>query len=884
MPSATNKPRIAAMFENLPLIFETNRGQATKQVKFLARGDGYDLFLTGDGATLALRTGAPAEEAPLPIGDGSEKTAREEVLRIRPIGANPRARIEGVDKLPGKANYFTGNDPKKWHTDISMYARVRYRDVYPGIDLVFYGSGGARGNGSVGNAARRLEYDFILRPGANPEVIRLRFEGATKLALNHNGDVIARLAGGGKAIQQIPAIYQVRDGRRGRVAGGAILRDKSTIGFSLAEYDRARPVYIDPGLVYSTYLGGEVPNRGGVVGDYAEGIAVDSAGDIYVAGTTFSPDFPTNNAFQSTCGACANGDSSAFVAKLDPAASGAASLLYSTYLGGNGVNGTVNFGGDYGDQGNGIAVDSAGDVYVTGETRSTDFPVTANAFQSALKGIGNDAVNAFVAKLDPAASGAAQLLYSTYLGGSGNVYFNSLDGGNGIAVDSAGDAYVTGFPDSTDFPITPNAFQSTCSSAGNGCHGAFVAKLDPSASGAASLLYSTYLSGNDSEQNDEGDGIAVDSSGNAYVTGVTGSADFPTTPNAFESTCGLCGTGEVYVFVAKLNPAASGNASLLYSTFLGGGAAGGIAVDSSGDAYVTGTATDGFPVTAKAFQKKLDGTDDAFVAKLDPAASGKASLLYSTLLGGRGDEGGTSITVDSVGDAYITGSTISVDFPVTSDAFQTTPKGFENAFVAELNPAASGKASLLYSSYLGGTSIVNQGTGIAVDSSGNAYVTGNTEAPDFPTTPNAFQSSPAEIATAFVTEINLGASGPTELIVTPKERAFGKTKVGTTTSKAFEVRANAGKKSGVTAVLLDNFSVQSTNGTGMWAIDPLTTCEQPNALIPVGETCKVVVDYTPTQATAENQFDTATLAIATNAETVSPAGGIMQLKGGGKAP
>jgi hypothetical protein len=253
-------------------------------------------------------------------------------------------------------------------------------------------------------------------------------------------------------------------------------------------------------------------------------------------------------------------------------------------------------------------------------------------------------------------------------------------------------------------------------------------------------------------------------------------------------------------------------------------------------------------------------------------------------LGGRGDEGGTGIAVDSSGDAYITGYTISVDFPVTSNAFQTTPKGSENAFVAKLNPAASGKASLLYSSYLGGTSIVNQGTGIAVDSSGHAYVTGDTEAPDFPTTPNAFQSSPAEIATAFVTELDLAASGSAELMITPKKRSFGKRKVGTTTSKAFEVRAKAGKKSGVTAVLLETFSVQSTNGTGMWAIDPLTTCKQPNALIPVGGTCKIVVDYTPTQATPENQFDTATLAIATNAQKVSPASGIVQLKGAGKAP
>jgi len=861
-----------------------------KEVKFLARGDGYALFLSGDGATLALRTHAAAEGAPLTIEDGSRKTEREEMLRMRLVGANPHVRIEGVDKLPGKVNYFAGNDPKKWHTDIPMYERVRYRDVYPRIDLVFYESdgdalasaitGSSRGAPaeSAQEAARRLEYDFILRRGASPEAIRSRFEGATKLALNHSGDVVATLADGGKVIEQIPAIYQLRDGRRERVAGRAILLDKNTIGFSLAKYDRARAVYIDPGLVYSTYLGGAVPNRGGIVGDYAEGIAVDSAGHIYVVGTTFSPDFPTNNAFQSTCGACANGDSSVFVAKLDPAASGAASLLYSTYLGGSGSNTSA----DFGDQGNGIAVDSGGEVYITGETRSTDFPVTANAFQSTLKG----AVNAFVAKLNPAAAGADQLLYSSYLGGSGNAFSDGADGGNGIAIDSTGDACVTGFTDSNDFPITENAFQSTCGVTGNGCHAAFVAKLDPSASGAASLLYSTYLSGTHSEQSDEGDGIAVDSSGNAYVIGITGSADFPTTPNAFLRTCGFCGTGQMYVFVAKLDPGASGKASLPYSTFLGGTIPqihGGIAVDSSGNAYVTGTASAWFPVTGRAFQKRPDGTGDAFVAKLNPAASGRASLLYSTLLGGRGDDWGTGIAVDPAGDVYITGFTISVDFPVTPNAFQIKPQGSESAFLAVLNPAASGKASLLYSSYLGGTSIVNKGTGIAVDSFANAYVTGDTEAPDFPTTSSAFQSSPAEIATAFVTEIN-PASGLAKLIVTPRKRSFGKRKVGTTTSSVFKIKAEAGERSRVPAVLLENFSVQSTNGTGMWAIDPLTTCEQPNDLIPVGGTCEIVVDYAPTQATPENQFDTATLTIATNAEVVHPASGVVQLKGGGKVP
>jgi len=848
--------RTVNLYSKVPLSFELNEGQTDEQVKFLSRRPGYTLFLTQSGAVLALRKRGDEGHIGKLTGKRGAKPepVATQVLGVKLVGANPHTKIEGLEQLPAKANYFIGNDPKKWRANIATYARVRYHDVYPGIDVVYYGTGQGQ-----------LEYDFIVAPGTDPNAITLRLEGAKKLLLNGERDLVATLPDGGQLVQHLPAIYQERDGKREKVQGRVVLRGKDTVGFELAEYDRRRAIYIDPGLVYSTYLGGAMPERGGVVGDYAEGIAVDSAGDIYVIGKTYSPDFPTKDAFQSTCADCLFA-SGVFLTKIDPTASGAASLLYSTYL-----------GGSVSEDGNGIAVDSAGDVYVTGATASPDFPVTANAFQSTLRG----GSNAFVAKLDPTASGAAQLLYSTYLGGSGSAYSYGSDHGNGIAVDSAGNAYIVGSTDSNDFPVTPNAFQSACTSP-VGCHGAFVAKIDPSASGAASLLYSTYLSGSDSEQNDDGFGIAVDSSGNAYITGATGSRDFPITPNAFERTCGECGTGQYYAFVAKLNPQASGKASLLYSTFFGGTIdqiRSAIAVDSSGNAYVTGTAADGFPVTARAFQKKLDGTGDAYVAKLNPAASGKASLLYSTLLGGRGDDWGTGIAVDSAGRAYVTGSTISVDFPVTSNAFQTRAIGSENAFVAKLNPAASGNASLVYSTYLGGTAIVNRGRGIAIDSSGNAYVTGWTEASDFPTTPNAFQSSPAEIATSFVTEINLAAA---DLTITPKTLSFGNRKVGTTTSKVFEVKAEAGKTSGIATVLLESFGVQSINGTGVWTIDPSTTCKQPNDSIPVREACKIVVDYTPTQATPKNQFDTASITITTNAET-SPASGVVQLKGAGKA-
>jgi hypothetical protein len=441
-------------------------------------------------------------------GEGAGSLAsKEDVLRMRLAGANPHAQIEGIDEMRAKANYFIGNDPKKWRTDVPMYAKVRYRNIYPGIDLVFYGGeasdltpsiplpmngkgerkprtfsnvpalsparfphphpfagegnpGLKEANGSAArlpvspiadragegaDISRALEYDFILHPGANPDAIRLRFDGARKLALNPDGDVIATLPDGGKVVQHLPAIYQLRGGKRENIAGKAVIRGKATVGFKLTSYDRKRTVNIDPQLLYSTYLGGNNS-------DFGFGIAVDSAGDAYVTGQTTSTNFPvTAGAFQSTL---AGSSGNAFVAKLNPAASGAASLLYSTYLGGNNY-----------DVGSGIAVDSAGDAYVTGDTRSTNFPVTAGAFQSTLA----DGENAFVAKLDPAASGAASLLYSTYLGGNNN------DVGQGIAVDSAGDAYVTGYTGSSNFPVTASAYQSTLA----GSQNVFVSVLSP---------------------------------------------------------------------------------------------------------------------------------------------------------------------------------------------------------------------------------------------------------------------------------------------------------------------------------------------------------------------------------------------------------------------
>jgi hypothetical protein len=762
------KPRMAAAFGLLPLSFEVNQGQTDGQVRFLSRGSGYSLFLTSNEAVLSLKPSRQRKGAvthprlqnktgPLGIARGSdwfsapsaksvdEKSEEGAILHMKLVGANPSPRVTGLEELPGKSNYFIGNDPAKWRTNVPTYAKVRYENVYSGIDLVYYGN------------QRQLEYDFVVAPGADPRAIRLAIqsrdrEGAVPLRIDGQGDLVLEAEGSELRLHQ-PVIYQEISGARQSVGGNFVIQggpsDASAqeggrqVGFEVARYDASKPLIIDPVLSYSTYLGGSRYDEG-------SGIAVDSSGNAYVTGVTDSPNFPTANAFQAVWGNSTCGTSSttppcyadAFVTKLN--ANGSA-LVYSTYLGGAGSDG-----------GSGIAVDSSGNAYVTGVTGSPNFP-TANAFQA--KGGGSS--DAFVTKLN--ATGSA-LVYSTYLGGS------DVDQGTGIAVDSSGNAYVTGITLSTNYP-TANAFQPAHGGGDCGggqvhyytfpCYDAFVTKLNPAGS---ALVYSTYLGGSG---DDWGRGIAVDSSGNAYVTGITLSTNYPTA-NAFQATPGggTCPAGFAMVpchdaFVTKLNAAGS---ALVYSTYLGGSSGDcglGIAVDSSGNAYVTGdTSSTNFP-TANAFQAAFGGGPpylsggvlflhkDAFVTKLNAAGS---VLVYSTYLGGSDDDDGQRIAVDSSGNAYVTGETSSTNFP-TANAFQAAKGGDWDAFVTKLNAAGS---ALIYSTYLGG-SFGDCGTGIAVDSSGNAYVTGSTQSPNFPTA-NPFQ---AATSGPFVTKFPAVTAGAT---------------------------------------------------------------------------------------------------------------------------
>lgn len=477
--AATAEVRVNEAYGKLPLSFEANRGQSDPRVRFLARSPGYTLFLTPAEAVLVLtrpeRQGPG--EGPRLSGEGPKLRGRPDgrevtraALRITFAGASPRLLVEGREE-PGKANYFRGNDPAKWRTQVPTYARVHYRDLYPGIDLVWYGN------------QRELEYDLVVAPTADPGQIVLGIEGADRLEIDAGGDLVLHTAAGAVR-QRKPLVYQEADGVRRTIAGGYVLKDAHQVAFQVGAYDAGRPLVIDPVLVYSTYLGGSNTHDSGL------GIAVDGFGNAYVTGYVFwghtSADFPTTaGAYQTAFG----GGTDAFVAKLDPTGS---SLVYSTYL-----------GGSEWDSGRGIAVDDSGNAYVTGYTSSTDFP-TVNAVQPAFGGGGD----AFVVKLDATGS---RLEYATYLGGRG------ADVGTGIAVDASGNAYIVGSTASPDFP-TANAVQP----ASGGFDDAFVVKLD--ATGSA-FAYATYLGGRDG---DAGTGIAVDGSGSAYVTGWTQSNDFPT--------------------------------------------------------------------------------------------------------------------------------------------------------------------------------------------------------------------------------------------------------------------------------------------------------------------------------------------------------------------
>ena len=730
-------------YGQLPLSFEANRGQTDSQVKFLSRGRGYTVFLTSTEAVLALKKPEarsqksqarrqlpfvsgqlqkaarlrPALVAPSLSGaysgsaggtvvptDNGQRTAGA-VLRMELVGANPSPRVRPLAQLPGKSNYLIGNDPKKWRTNVPNYAEVEYRDIYSGVDLVYYGNQG------------QLEYDFVVAPGADPSQIALdvgarlvpaqgRPEGAP-LHYDRNGDLLVGTPGG-EVVFHKPVVYQrtTDNGQRKAVDGRYVLKGDREVTFEVASYDRSKPLVIDPVLKYSTYLGGSGDDLGSPSG--VQGIAVDPEGNAYIIGATDSTDFPaTPGVFQTKLAGgsgvfgCFNGiPADAFVTKLNKSGD---AIVYSTYLGGSDD-----------DCGEGIAVDPSGNAYVAGETLSNDFPITKGAFQPACASCSGGTVDTFAAKLSRDGS---TLIYSTYIGGDNADLFPM------VALDRFGNLYIQGSTFSTDYPTTQGAFQTACLACPTGGVDTYVTKVNPT---GTALVYSTYLGG--SVFDICGAEIAVDSGGDAYVNGFTCSPDFPT-HNSLQAYAGGCDG-----FLTKLNPTGS---APVYSTYLGGSnfdSINGTAIDSTGNAYVSGqTFSSDLPTTPGAFQTNFVGGNncpfppcgDAFAAKINAAGT---ALVYATYLGGTGDDVGFGMAVDHHGNAYVAGFTTSTDFP-TLNAFQRANAGGYDIFVTELNPA--GRA-LIYSTYLGGSGDEMIG-GIAFDPQRlNLYVEGHTTSSDFP--------------------------------------------------------------------------------------------------------------------------------------------------------
>jgi hypothetical protein len=670
-------------------------------------------------------------------------------LNIGLLGTSTVAKAEPLDELPGKSNYFVGNDRSKWRSGVPTYRQVRYSAIYPGIDLIYYGN------------QRQLEFDFVVSPGAEPAAIALKFGSRDHVRIMPDG-ALQFGPGGHPVVLGRPLIYQVQhDGTRRPVRGGFLFRRDGAVGIEVAAYDKSKALVIDPVLSYSTYLGGNS-------GDYALGIAVDSVGDAYIAGTTFSTNFPMADGYSST----SDSNGMTFVSKLDPTGT---TLLYSTYLGGTG-----------GTWGNSLAIDQSQNVYVGGYTFSTNFPVVNGLQISNNNASGNS--NGFVARIDTNQAGAASLIYSTYVGGGGNST-NQTTGDQvmGIATDGLGLAYVTGQTTSdasaAPFPTTGTALQT---SLGGPNGNAFLTVLDTNQSGAASLVYSTYLGGNAAGPfGDYGMNITVDGQGDAYLAGQTSSnasSPFPTTSGPYQSSLNSTNGN---VFVTEISTTQSGPRSLVYSSYLGGsttsivgdfGAS--IALDAAGKVYVTGDASSAdFPTTSGAFQTTNSAGGRAFAAKFDLSQSGSQSLVYSTFLGGTNGpdgENGEDVAVDANGDAFVAGETSSSDFPTTSDALQSSLVADAwHGFLVQLNPGAS---DLLYSTYLGGscsTGIGDGALGVGLDSLANPYVTGYTCSSDFPITSQAYQTSLAGSTNAFVTKFAFNANPGITASPSPGPNAAG---------------------------------------------------------------------------------------------------------------
>ena len=676
---------VQAAFGRVPLAFEENVGQTHERIDYVARGPGYGVYLTSGEAILVR---------------GGKARGQRGVVRMSVVGAGEDAPAIAEHPLLSKSHYLIGDDPANWHTDVPHAGRVRYRDVYPGIDLVYYGN------------RRRLEFDFDVAPGADPGQIKLAFPESNRVEVGEDGALL--LAGAAYTVKLgRPIIYQETDGGRREIAGGYRLADDGSVGFRLGSYDPTQRLLIDPILEYSSYLGG-------IGEDTPAGVARDAAGNIYLGGTTASADFPLENPLQPGLAEGGFVLSDVFVSKFDPTGE---TLLYSTYLGGNSDDSAI-----------GMAVDAQGSVVVTGLTSSPDFPLQQPVQPSYANGNDLFGSDAFVARLNGAGSA---LVYSTYLGGTG------LDVGYKVALDAAGNALAVGMTTSQDLPIL-NALQPVHAGGSVQPADGWLAKFDPQ----GALTFLTYLGGSGDEVIND---VALTADGQIVVVGHTTSTDFPLV-SPFQDNH----AGSQDAFAARI--AADGQ-TISYSTYLGGASddtALGVAVNGGGEIYLAGsTGSSDFPLQDPMQEAPGNGDGagfDAFVTKL--AADG-ATLAFSTYLGASSNDLAYGIAVGADGAVFVAGETESADFPVMQ-AFQTANAGGTDGFAVKLTPAGD---ALDYATYIGGSGN-DAAVSIVVDGAGKAYVTGVTQSPDAPVTVGAFQTTTGGDGEGFLAILAPGTPPP----------------------------------------------------------------------------------------------------------------------------
>ena len=776
------RPTEPSQIGRLPLTFEVNQGQTAPEVKFLTHGNGYTAFLTVNGFVLSLR---PDESAMIADTPSSSKPAptSSATLHFSLIGAAPNSTIIGEDLRPGRVNYFIGNDETKWRTNVATYGNVRYKNVYPGIDLVYYGS------------HRQLEYDFEIQPTADPRRIQFAIQGASRVDVDGEGDLVIATASGDSVHFRSPLVYQVSNGQRVVIAGGYIVTDTSHVRFQLGAYDPTKPLVIDPVLVYSTYLGGSRNEQ-------PTGIAVDSSGCVYVVGYTNSTDFPL-----ATEGSLPPNANHVFAAKLDATGS---NLIYADYIGGNSE-----------DYGAALVLDASDEVYLTGSTTSSNFPLVS-PYQNQQPG----PYTGFLSKIS---ADGSKLLYSTYFGGS------TFDQPTAIGLDGSGLVHVAGYTLSQNFPLA-NAMQTSALPNQGGVYGVYGFLSEFSADGSG-LIYSTYLAGNSNVVQSCGNNscwpspysapvaIATDAGGDTYVTGSTNTYNFPITQGSYQAT-NTAPQNATVGFVSKFSNA--GN--LDYSTYFYGSSGApvsiaAIALDGTGAAYITGSGqSDGtFPVTSTSICNPAVsgfGCSYGFVTKFDPSGT---TLLYSTFLGPNNYAFPQAIVLDANNDAYVLTSS-------SNSLYQTTNPvepfvGSADLLLVEIDPAAG---TQLFSTYLGGSKI-NAPVSMALDGNGNLYLLGFTSSTDFPVTAGAFQWQLAGGNDAFISKIGM-ASAPS-VALNPSSLQFTPVQVGSTSQPQSILLRNMGSASLTITTIASTANFAETDNCG--------------TSVPAAGSCSMSVTFTP---------------------------------------